>query len=290
MQISDRMLLIISITLLSFTGLCIKNSIDSSSQLLGVTGVRSFLAIVLWFAFFRYSNWSLKEIFFVTKSQMFIGMALALTNITFVYATLLTTAHNAVFLQYIYPIWIAIISYVLWKIRVSKTDLVVLPLLCLGMALLVWDGFTSHSLIGTLVGILCGISYAFVILFLSQQVCPLARLKCLFFGNILTIVVALPFFSGLTTSSSEQWIWMLLLGIVSFGIPWIILTKVLQSVKPLDLAIFSMFGPVLNPIWVAIAPPYEIPGNIAIFGAIIIVIAILYRVVVNYSISPGVTR
>jgi len=276
-------MVLFGVVLLSLTGLCLKNAIpDTELSPMAVAGARSLLGVMLWFVFFKTKAWSCSAILIPQKSQIITGIAFAATNITFTYATILTTAHNAVFLQYMAPFWIVLFSFIIWRKPIEEFDFIVLPILLIGMFLVVSEGFQLNNLLGLGLGVFCGICYAFVLIFLGQETSPLLRLKTLLFGNLLTVLIALPFVFSLANISGSAWLWIMLLGVVAFGLPWILFTKALQQITPIEFAVITMIGPVLNPIWVALAPPYEIPGLLPIIGAVLILCGVGYRI---YAVS-----
>ena len=67
------------------------------------------------------------------------------------------------------------------------------------------------------------------------------------------------------------------LGVFSLGFSWIILTEVLQRVTAAEFAILGKIGPVMNPVWVFLFPPHEMPGMFALLGAGLILFGVLYK-------------
>lgn len=274
-----KIMVLFGVILLSLTGLCLKNAVSSPEQsLMGIAGARSLIGALIWVLFFRLNSWSYKDIFIPNLSQVIAGIAFAVTNITFTYATILTTSHNAVFLQYIAPLWIVIISFLMWKKKIEKYDFIAMPVLLTGMFFIVFEGIQVANSVGLFIGVLCGISYAFLLILLGQEKSPLSRLKTLLFGNLLTALISVPFLTSLSGIGLSSWLWILVLGTVAFGVPWIILSKALQHISPIEFAVLTMIGPVLNPVWVALAPPHEIPGFFPILGAVFVLCGVGYRI------------
>lgn len=181
------------------------------------------------------------------------------------------------------PLWIAVFLWAFLGKPIAKYDNIALPILAAGTLLLVWESLTFDSALGTGLGVICGMSYAVLLILLSKEKSSFLRLKTLFIGNIITVLLASPWAFEMSSSNQINWMWVIALGCVAFGLPWIILTKVLQHISPLEFAVLSMIGPVLNSVWVFLFPPHEAPGFISCLGALVILLGIGYRV---YAQSP----
>ena len=263
--------------LLSTHGVLIKNIFAHGGlNLPAIVTLRSVLALIVWVAFLALRhNKKWGDYWQLTPKQIGAALCFAITNGTFVYATIKTTAHNAVFLQYTNGLWVVLISFFLGRL-VTRTDWIALVLTLLGMVLFFFDNLNVAEFRGVLAGVLCSISYAGVILLLSDQKKPADRLVSLTAGNFFTIFLFLPFCQWDTPSTTSLQL-ALILGIFSLGVSWIILTEVLQRISAVEFAILGKIGPVMNPVWVFLFPPHEVPGTFAFLGAVLILLGVLYK-------------
>lgn len=94
-------------------------------------------------------------------------------------------------------------------------------------------------------------------------------------GNVLTFVIALPFFF-LSIPSLKSILALLVLGVFQLGISYILYTTAIPHVSAIEAILIPVIEPLLNPIWVFWFTG-EMPGNHAIFGGIIVILTIIAR-------------
>ncbi|HXM01931.1 MAG TPA: DMT family transporter, partial [Chthoniobacterales bacterium] len=130
-------LLLLAALFWSLGGVLIK-SIDWNP--VAIAGARSLIAVfliaILRPSVFHKFSWT----------AVFGGLAFTVTVVLFVIATKLTTAANAIFLQYTSPIYIALLSPWLLGERVRRLDWLLIGIAFAGIALFFCDGL---SLAGT---------------------------------------------------------------------------------------------------------------------------------------------
>jgi drug/metabolite transporter (DMT)-like permease len=268
-NISDRvrynLYLVIAATLWSFGGVLIKLI---NWNAIAIAGVRSLFAAI--FILFIIKKPNLKFSFKKFFAAFFYASMLTL----FVCSTKMTTAANAILLQYTAPIYVGIFGAWILKEKLGLKDWLCIFAIIGGMILFFLDNLTSGNLLGNLLGILSGVSFAFMVIFmkLENEEDPL---ESMFWGNILTCLFALPFmFQGMPNGKS--WLGMFLLGTLQIGLPYVFYSKAVKNVPAIDAVLIPMIEPILNPIWVFIFIG-EVPGVWAILGGIIVLISILAR-------------
>jgi drug/metabolite transporter (DMT)-like permease len=236
-----------------------------------IAGMRSAIASILIWIFLKKPkfNWS--------KEQILCAIAYALTVILFVMANKMTTAANAILLQYTAPIYVALFSFTLLGERTTKLDWLIILIVFSGMILFFIDDFSTEEFWGNIVAIFSGISFAALTLFTRKQKDG-SPLESILLGNILTALIGLPFmFQSAPTVSS--WIGLLLLGTVQLGIPYILYSIAIRSVTALETILITVIEPIVNPIWVFLIFG-EIPGKWSIIGGIIVLSAVTIRSII----------
>lgn len=209
-----------------------------------------------------------------SKIQIGGAIAYALTVILFVSATKLTTAANAILLQYTAPIYVALWSHSMLNERIHKMDWIMIFAALGGMALFFLDQLSFSFMFGNCIAILSGVAFAgFVVLMRKQK--AQSPLGSIVLGNFLTACIGLPFMFH-STPSWESWIGLLLLGIFQIGIPALFYAKAIRVVTALEGILIPMIEPVLNPIWVFLFLK-EKPGFWAIVGGILVLLVIFIR-------------
>jgi drug/metabolite transporter (DMT)-like permease len=90
-------------------------------------------------------------------------------QLLFITATKLTTAANAIFLQYTLPLYVVILAYWFLGERPQRADWVTLPLILIGLLLFFGDGLNWDSVLGNVIAILSGISMAVMMVALRRE-------------------------------------------------------------------------------------------------------------------------
>src|SRR5215472_13616757 len=104
-----------------------------------------------------------------TPVQLAAALSYALCTITFVLATKLTTAANAVLLQYTAPVWVALFAASFLGERAMRSDWVAVGLTLSGMTLFFADQLRWAGTLGNLVGVASGVFYAAMALLMRKQ-------------------------------------------------------------------------------------------------------------------------
>jgi drug/metabolite transporter (DMT)-like permease len=198
----------------------------------------------------------------------------AITVILFVTANKMTTAANAILLQYTAPIYVATFSYWFLGERITKLDLATIATAIGGMILFFLDGLSKQGFWGNIVAILSGIAFAGTALFLRKQK-DSSPLESLFLGNVLTALIGLPYVMH-SWPNATGWLGLILLGVFQLGFSYILFAEAMKHVTALEGILIPILEPVLNPIWVFLLLN-ERPGRWAIAGGIIVLISVSFR-------------
>ncbi len=204
------------------------------------------------------------------------AIAYAACVILFVSANKLTTAANAIVLQYTSPVYVALLGAWFLKERVARLDWCLLFVVMGGMILFFCDKLTFSGLWGNIVSILSGVAYAILVLFLRLQKDGSPR-ESILLGNALTALIGLPFMFG-PPPDTRGWIVLALMGVFQLGLPYLLYTAAIKHVTALEAAVIPMAEPVLNPIWVFLAMG-EAPGTWALTGGGLVLAAVTGRCV-----------
>ena len=194
----------------------------------------------------------------------------------FVIATKLTTAANAIFLQYTAPIYVLILEPLFYKEKFRRSDLMTVLVCIIGMSLFFIGKLRPQDVSGNLVALASGLCFAFYILLLrhprSQQV---NRASSVIYGNLLLVICTAPAgIAALEEMTARDTISVLYLGVVQIGLAYTLFTLgMARGVRSLDAGIVGYIEPVLNPLWVFIFLG-ERPTRWALIGGAIIIMAV----------------
>lgn len=264
-HLKDVILLLMAAVGWSFGGVLIKQ-VEASP--IALAGARSAIAaVVLWIYLKRPKIiWS--------RSQIGGAFVYAATVITFVAATKMTTAANAILLQYTAPIYVALLGAWFLGEKTKLRDWFTIFFVIAGMVLFFLDDFGPGSFWGNIIAILSGICYAVFVVILRKQKDGSPAIT-VFLGNIATAIISLPFIFQISPSTKNCF-FIVVLGVAQLGIPYILYTIAIKNVKALESVLVSIIEPILNPIWVFLFMG-EVPGKWAIIGGLIVILSVTIR-------------
>ncbi len=248
------LLLLLTAVLWSLGGVLVK-SIDLTPY--AIAGSRSFIATLIMVVLTR---GTIRKISWQTVPG---AIAYAATVFLFVVATKLTTAANAIFLQYTAPVYIALISPWYLRERTELRDWLLVMIALFGIGLFFLDRLSVQGLTGVIAALASGFSFAWLTVLMRRQKDGSPEAVILL-GNALTFLVALPWMFPIP-ELSQNGPRLLLLGCVQLTIPYLLYSVAIRHVRALDAAIISIIEPILNPIWVMLATS-ERPSLWAIIG------------------------
>ncbi len=200
------------------------------------------------------------------------ALAYTATLITFVAATKLTTAANAILLQYTAPIYVALLGGWFLHEHINWKDWLAIAAVLGGMAFFFLGKLSLTGMSGNLLAISSGLFFAWLVLLLRKQK-DANPLQSIIMGNILTFLIGLPFCRGLQLSKGNV-AGILTLGIFQIAIPYLLYSVAIRHVRAFDAILVMTLEPILNPIWVWLIIA-EVPGIWSIVGGLIVITAIL---------------
>jgi len=265
--------LVITALLWSLGGILIKSV---KWNPVAIAGARSAISSLVILAYIR------KPKFTWSSDQILTAIFYAGTVILFVSANKLTTAANAIFLQYGAPVYVAILGSIILKEKTTISDWITIAVVIFGMFLFFLDKLQPGNLFGNIIAILSGVAFALYIIFMRKQKDE-SPIESTLLGNILTAIIGLPFMLN-SSPTGSSWIGIILLGTVQLGLSYILYSIAIKEVTALEAILIPIIEPILNPIWVFLAMG-EAPGKWAFIGGIIILTSITLR----YSI-PAIRK
>jgi len=203
------------------------------------------------------------------------GAAYALVVGTFVAAVAGTTAANAIFLQYAYPLVVAVGAWVFFKEALNARTLLALALCGIGVITIVTGSWKPEHLVGLGYGVVSAIAFAaFVLVQRSIRAGDPVALSSLY--NLLTAAVLLPLAYDKLGLSAAAFALVAAMGIFQLALPYVMFMKGLRTVPATEAALITLLEPVLHPVWVWIGVR-EAPNAWTVIGAVLITAALLVR-------------
>lgn len=247
----------------------------------GVVFWRSSLSALFLLLVFRPGREGMRRASWAT-AFVYAGMILS-----FVSATKMTTAANAIFLQYTGPLYVLILAPFLLKERFRRADAVAVGAALCGMSLFFVGRLDRGQLAGNLMGVLSGVFFAGTVLLLRRDTSrdPIASM---ILGNLLAALLAFPF-AGSLALDTRGVLLVLFLGIVQMGISYALFVRGLAVVEAAEASLIGMLEPMFNPLWAYLGIG-ERPSVWALWGGAIVLIAIAVRTLHAMSLSARVLR
>lgn len=257
--------IIIAAALLSTGGIILK-FIDMPSM--AIAGSRAvFSAAVVWM-------YVKKPKFTYSKAQITGAICYSSMVILFIVANKLTTAANAVILQFTAPIWVAILGAIILKERTRWYDLVAIVLTGAGMMMFFMDEMGGGSSIGNMVAVLSGVALAGVTISLRFQKDG-SPVETTLLGHLITIAIGMPFILG-ASLTLQNFIGIFLLGTFQLGLAYIFYSLAIKHLTAMETILIMILEPILNPIWVFLYNG-EMPGMLSMMGGILVIATIVWR-------------
>lgn len=240
---------------------------------LAVAGGRGLIAALFLLA----TNRGLR--FHFSRVQLLGAVGYAACTITFCVATKLTTAANAILLQYTAPVWIALFGAWFLGERATRADWLTIAAVLGGMTLFFADNLELANLLGNSLAALSGICFAGMTIALRKQKDTSAS-ESIILGNLLAFGVGLPWIVGAPMLSPGGWLALALLGTVQLGVSYWLYARAIKHVTALEAVLIPVIEPILNPVWVLLATG-EKPSRLALVGGVIVLTAVTLRAVAS---------
>jgi DME family drug/metabolite transporter len=210
-----------------------------------------------------------------------LGMMLcfAVMNLSFVSAMTLTTAANAIFLQYTAPVWMILACRYWLKETVDRASVISVGVGLVGVAIIVGSE-APRDAAGVSLALLAGVSFGFLAVFL-RRLNGIHPWWLTFFNHAFAAILLVPVLWALgelpkvVEVSGPQMAGLAAFGIFQMAVPYVLFSHSLKSISPQEAGILGLIEPLLNPIlaflWVRERPSVgTVLGGTVILGAVLL--------------------
>ena len=216
-----------------------------------------------------------------TKANLLGAFGCAATSIIFVIANKLTTAANAIVLQYAMTAVVILFNWLIYRQKPTRRDAITALFVIIGVILCSADDLSGGSMLGNFLAIVTAFTFALVF-FCSKL--PGASATDY---NFLGLALCTPCIAFAANDPGATFTVSNILALTGMGLGlaggYIFISYGMKYATPLSAAITANIEPVLNPIWVFIFLG-EAPGVTAILGAIVVL-----TTVTIYSLPQSTT-
>lgn len=217
--------------------------------------------------------------FHFSRDQVIGALGYASCTITFCVATTMTSAANAILLQYTAPIWVALLGAWLLREPATRADWVTIAVALGGMTLFFKDSLTLGHLAGDVLAVLSGVGFAGMTIALRKQK-DTSAVESIILGNLLAFVIGLPWLVGAPLLPTAGWVALGLLGVVQLGVSYWLYARAIKHVTALEAVLIPVIEPILNPVWVLLFMR-EKPSQWALVGGVIVLSAVTFRAIIS---------
>ena len=244
-----------------------------------IASLRSFVAGLVVLCYMRMKGLRLV----ITRETVVPGIFMAGLFFCFVGANKLTTAANAIALQYTAPLFLMAFSAVFLHERLRGADVIAALVTFGGVVLFFLDQLGPGKVAGNLVAILSGVFFALMYLNLGRMHDESTRMSYVFLGQSFTFLFGIPFLilypPTLSVSSVSC---LLVLGVFQLGIPYVLVALSAEHCPPIAQSLLSALEPLLNPVWVLLFDG-EKPGPMALIGGLVVIAAVTLWTVYSHA-------
>lgn len=236
---------------------------------ISINGARSAIAVLVMGIFMLVTHHPLKiNRTVLTGALWTFGMTTC-----YVIANKLTTAANAIVLEYTSSIWIVLLMLILFHRKPTKNELITIAVTAIGILFFFFDSLSGGGMLGNCVGLLSGLMYANVFLLNSYE--DGDAMSSLVLGLLAGAVFLSPFAVMEADHSPTVLLAVALMGAVQMGAAYILFALGTAHTQPVAASLIATVEPVINPILVAIfwgetIQPLSLVGAVIVIGAVLV--------------------
>lgn len=245
---------------------------------LAIAGGRGFIAAAALLLIVRPRRLSL------SPASLAAAFCYAGCTVMFVMATKLTTAANAILLQYTCPIWVALFGAWLLRERATRADWIAIVASIAGIALFFAGKLRTDDILGNFVALGSGLFFGLTAIFMRMQKDG-SPVESVILGNIISGLIGIPALLGAPAMPATGWSALLALGVVQLALSYYLYARAIRHVTAIEAVIIPVIEPIMNPVWVMLAIG-EIPTPWAVAGGAIVLAASIFRAWVAVRKNP----
>lgn len=273
-MIVSRSYILAAALLFSTGGTAIKLSGLSSWQ---ISSFRSgFAVVLLWLLMPQWRAWR-------RPPTMLVGTAFGATLVLFVIANTLTTAANAIFLQYSAPLYVLLLGPWLLGESNRRSDFVLIIVLAAGMLFLFFGqdaptGTAPNPSQGNLIGAFAGVTWALTLIGLRwlalRPELSDASGAAVISGNAIACVVCLPMAFPVGETSAIDWGVVIYLGSVQTAMAYFLLLRGVRELRAIEVTLLLLIEPLASGLgaWLVHG---ETPSTMSLAGCALIFVGVV---------------
>ncbi|MBU2637825.1 MAG: DMT family transporter [Nanoarchaeota archaeon] len=214
---------------------------------------------------------------------LLIGLFGAANNSLYFYAFSMTKISNAVFLHYLAPVFVIVLSWLILKEKAEARKIIAVIIAMAGLLFVAGIPSLEASSIGNLLAISSAVFYAASLITYKKAMRHFSLMQIIFVQMSFTAIIFMPFLlKAAPLISGNAWLYLGIIGIVHQFIAVIFHLKGLQALKATTVAILGYTEPVFAAVfaWIFLS---ELLGLAALAGGILIIGASFLATLGNFK-------
>jgi drug/metabolite transporter (DMT)-like permease len=207
-----------------------------------------------------------------TRWQWVAALSSVLTQLLYITAIQMTTAANAIFLQYTAPIYILLLGYWFLREKPSRADWMAMLVIFSGLGLFFGDKLSPGGLTGNLLAILSGVTMAMMMVAMRAQKDG-SPAESFLLANLLGLLLG-GYFVFQQPWTVANWASVTYLGVFQIGLAFLLYSMAIKVIPALEATLIATLEPILNPVWVFFFLG-ERPGPLALIGGLVVLAGVV---------------
>ena len=208
----------------------------------------------------------------INKTTIIGGLFVMANMLTYIVSNQLTTAANAIVLEYTSSIFIIIFSFIFFRRMPNKKDIIATALVFVGIILVFVEGIKTDGLLGIMIALLGGLIYSLILM--SNAFKGGDSTSSMLIGHVLNAIIFSPFLIKEVDVTSISFVYLIIFGVIQSGLGFLMLSLGTKHCEPLTASLVASIEPVLDPILVALFY-HETMTPLSFVGISIVIITII---------------
>ena len=187
----------------------------------------------------------------------------------------LTTAANAIVLQYMAPIFVLIWDCIYRKQFPKKRQCAIVAMAFAGMVLFFFDQLDGGHMLGNVIAIGAGLCFSGVFFINSLPESSSDDSSMLAF--LASFLISIPFLGEVAYMDGKAIAALFALGIFQVGLAYVFFAKGARLTSPVSASLIGLLEAILNPIWVLLFYGEKV-GQYALVGSAIILVSVVLNI------------
>lgn len=236
---------------------------------LAIVFYRSLFAALVFTPFVRPRHWRMDRGILVSVLSYTAAIS------AFVSANKLTSAANAIVLQYTAPTFVFLFAWLVRRETIAGADVAALAVAMTGIAVISFDSAGEPEMAGVLLALASGLLLAVYMINLQGTHDTNAGYLT-WINNLVCAALLFWIVQSHLALTVNQTLLLAVMGALQLGLPYYLFSQGLRTVSLPEASLIALVEPVLNPLWVALIVG-ELPSRATVWGGAMILLGLGLR-------------